>query len=268
MILTLCLSLLSFVVPQSPADELAKDVDAFKDVVADRNSGDAAIPYIDKFLSRYKTNAEAMRGIDEQLELKEGNAEELKKRRKELEKEQKLLADTVWLTFASPARKQVTDDNKRLWTTSAFAFGQMGSHGAAFLLQAAKQDRFDKLPDLRAQFVEQIGNTKHYTTDKDLVDYLDHYQDVVIAGAAKAIGQFGEAPGKTRQFLVENLVKKLESYANAASNIEDTTSVQKYTTVRGPMIQALKNLTPMSFDDPLDWTKWWNNNKNKPELWK
>ncbi|TAH36321.1 MAG: hypothetical protein EYC70_10965 [Planctomycetota bacterium] len=266
MILSLLLASAALVQSADPADELKQEVDAYKEILADRDREDEAIPHIDKFVQRSKANATELREIEDMLELKEGSAEELKKKKKELEKEQKLLADTVWVAFT--ARKQVTEPHLRLWKAAAIALGQMGSHGAGYLVNAYKQDRFDKYPDDRAFMVEQIGYTKDYSKDKELVDLLDFHQDVVIAAAAKAMAQFSGAPGKSRQYMVENLVKILESYSNAASNIEDTTSVQKYTTVRGPLVDALKALTPMSFDQPLDWTKWWNNNKNKPEFWK
>lgn len=267
MILTLLLASVA-AVPQTPPDDLKKDVDAFKDLIADRNSGEAAIPFIDKFVARYKSDAESVHDINDKLELKEGSAEDLKKQKSELEKEQKMLASTVWQSFANPARKQVTDTNLQLWKSAAFAFGQMGEQGSGYLLDAFKQDRFDKQPDFRATLIEQVGYTKDYSKDKDLVDLLDFHQDVVIAAAAKALGQFREAPGERRKFMVENLVKKLESYSNQASDVQDTVSIQKYTTVRGPMVDALKKLTGEAYNEPLEWTKWWNNNKNKPELWK
>jgi len=116
--------------------------------------------------------------------------------------------------------------------------------------------------------VKQVGSTRDWDQWKELVDLLDYKDELVIAAAGEALIKFADAPTKVRQESAKILVKRLESYQNAASSGEDDTARRIYRTVRDPMIRALSALTGQSFRDPLEWTKWWNNVGNKKAYWK
>lgn len=252
---------------EAAGQNLRQTVDSLKEILEGRDREGEAIALMDELVKRHKANAAQLLEIADQLALKQGDTDALKMRQKELDKEQKQVAGAVWLAFK--LRKQVTEPHLTMWKAAAYAFGQMGSGGAGYLLQAFEDDRFNKEVEFRALLVEQIGYTKDYSRAKDLADFLDHSQDAVIAAAARAMVQFRDAPGNARKLLVGNLVTRLESYHIAATNVEDVISVARYTTVRGPMVDALRALTrEASLSEPLEWTKWWNDNKGEAAAWK
>ena len=100
-----------------------------------------------------------------------------------------------------------------------------------------------------------------------LTDTLDFHEEIVAAAAAEALVLFNRAPAKMRRDMVARLVVLLESRHNAATDYSDTTARRIYSTVRKPYIDALSSLTRQTFGDPLDWTKWWNQNKKNAAAW-
>ncbi|KAA3604523.1 MAG: hypothetical protein DWQ01_22055 [Planctomycetota bacterium] len=225
-----------------------------------------AIALVDRMVQLYQGNAKRLTEINEDLELGEGDSRALKKEGKELEKVQESLAKTVFLAFKY--RKRPTERrNLDLWKASAFAFGQMGSHGSVFLWKAFDDKRFNKDVEFRALCVEQVGYTLDYEQAEALLDFLDYKDEEVIAAAGRALSQFEDAPGSIRKECVGKIVKQLESYHNAASELEDNNSKRIYRKVREPLTTALRNLTGESFSDPLDWTRWWNKNKKNRSAW-
>ena len=250
---------------QDPAEVLETQIDAFKDIIKAKKGGEPeAIEKMDFFVQRYRENRDRLVEIDETLELGDGDAKALKKEAKQVAKEQKLLAETVWYSFA---RKRPTKPHMDLWKAAAFAFGQMGADGAEQLWKAFEDKRFNDDVEFRALCVQQVGFTHDYEQAAELTDLLDYKDELVIAAAGEALAQFGGAPGKVRRDCTETLVKRLESYHNASTNYEDTNAIRIFRQVKDPMIRALTALTGQSFRDPVEWTRWWNDNKKDKELW-
>lgn len=246
-------------------DSFEEQVKAYEEILDDRDRESEAIALIDRFVKRYQSHTERLVEIRDLLELDEGDARELKKEADDLEEQQEDLADLVWDAFKE--RKRDTEGHRQLWTAVIYALGQMGPYGAEHLWDAFEDKRFDEAVDTRELIVEQIGATRDWKQWEELVDLLDHHEYQIIAGAARGLTHYRDAPGKVRLEVTEKLVNFLNSYYNAQTNPEDTTARQLYRIVRRPMFEALTAVTGQSFQAPLDWRKWFNDNKKNRELW-
>ena len=249
----------------APQGTHADDVKAYKEILKDRERESEAIALIDGFTNRYAEHSERMIEIADAIEIDEGDIPALKKESKKLVEAQEDLADLVWLSFKE--RKRDTEGHRRLWTSAVFAFGQMGPTGAKYLWKAYEDKRFRKDVEFRGRCVQQVGSTLDWDQWEDLVDLLDHHEDLIIAKAAEALKHYREAPGKIRVEVTSKLVNFLNSYYNAANNPEDTTARQRYRMVGRPMREALSEMTGQSFQDPLKWRLWFNDNKKNKEIW-
>lgn len=268
---TLLLSVYLLAAPQSVSvqQDIDAKIEAYEEVVKSKGRVPEAIAHLDGLLQLYKSLQERAEAIAESLDIGEGEKKELEAEAKQLGKDQESLVDAVWLAFSAKTRKDLRPpENLELWRTAAVVLGYMGPDGAERLWDAFEDKRFNKDVEFRAHIVKQIGSTKDYDQWKELVDLLDYKDELVIAAAGEALVKFGEAPVKIRQSAAEVLVKRLESYQNAAASGEDDTARRIYRTVRDPMIRALSSLTGQSFRDPLEWTKWWNNEGKKKDYWK
>lgn len=248
--------------PQDPFKEKVKE---YKEIIEGRENEDKAIQMIDQFSQRYLEHKDRLLEIADMLEIEEGDAKALKKEIKTIDKSQDELADLVWLAFKE--RKRDTEAHRTLWKSAVFAFGQMGKHGADYLWKASKEKRFKKDTDFQALCIQQVGYTHDYTQAEDLIDLLDHHQDLIIKAAADALTQYGEAPGDVRLLATEKLVNFLNSYYNASLNPDDTVAQARYRLVRRAFLDALTELTKQSFQDPLDWRRWYNKNKKDKDIW-
>lgn len=265
LLLLLPWSLLAAPVRAQDRPDLDDQLKAYTKLLKGKGHEDEIIGTIDRLLSRYKADGERRREIAEALELEEGDLKALRQEDKDLEREQALLVKAVWQAFA--LRKRPTEANRRLWVAMAYALGQMGPDGADYLWKAFADKRVSRDYEFQALCVEQVGMTRDWDQWKKLVDQLDYRDELVAAAAGKALVHFRDAPGRIRRECTERLVKLLEARHNAATNIDDTYSIRVYRTVRQPWLQALSALTGQSFTDPLDWVKWWNDNKNRASAW-
>ena len=264
---TLLSVLLSFsVAAASPQqDTFEEQVEEYKALIKDRDHEHDAIQMIDGFISKFAEHRERLVEIADMLEVEEGDAKALRKEIKTVKKEQEEIADLVWMAFKE--RKRDTEAHRNLWKVAVHAFGQMGEPGAGYLWKAFKEKRFKKDVDFQGLCVKQIGYTHDYSQAEDLVDLLDHHQDLIIKSAAEALIQFGDAPGAVRLECAEKLVNLLNSYYNSSTNPEDTVAQSKYRLVKRSMLDALTELTQQSFQVPLEWRRWFNKNKKNKEIW-
>ncbi len=266
-LLLLLLPVTAFPASATTQDEpLLKDrLDAYVKLLKGKDREDEIKAFLDEFVGRYKANEERRQEIAEARELEEGDPKALRKEEKDLGKEQALLVKAVWQAFA--VRKRPTEENRRIWVTMTYALGQMGGEGASYLWRAFADKRVSRDYEFQALCVEQVGMTRDWNQWKKIVDQLDYRDELVAAAAGRALVHFRDAPGDIRRECTERLVKLLEAWHNAATNIDDTYSIRVYRTVRQPWLKALEALTGQSFTDPLDWVKWWNKNKKRAEAW-
>ena len=249
-------------------DDLEAKLEAYEAVIQDKGRVPEAIAHLDGLLQHYKKLQSRLEEIEESLDIGEGDKKALTKEAKEIGKQQEDLVDATWMAFNAKTRKRDRPpENVELWRTAAVVLGQMGPGGAEKLWDAFEDKRFNKDVEFRAHIVKQVGSTRDWDQWKELVDLLDYKDELVIAAAGEALAKFRDAPADVRQDSVKVLVKRLESYQNAALSGEDDTARRIYRTVRDPMTRALTALTGQSFRDPLDWTKWWNNVGSKKDFW-
>jgi hypothetical protein len=252
--------------PQAAPVDLKEQSASFKKLVRGRDSENEMIAMMDGLLQRWQNNVKTIQNLEDMIEIKEGKISEHKKAIKKLEGEQKEIPAIVFSCFA---RRKVTEPHMRVWRAAVTALGRMGIHGPPYLWRAFEDRRFSREVDFRGRCVHQVGYTLDFKQSEELLDLLDHHQELVIAKAAEALALFGDAPGLTRKECTKQLVKKLEAYHSAATAQEADLEAQKlYRTVREPMLRALRIMTGQDFRDAQDWTRWWNKNKKNKAVWK
>lgn len=207
--------------------------------------------------------------VEEQAQLmldrKQGNSSDHKRTLRDSERLRKDLADHAWMAIRFRTRDNA--DNKKIWSKAIWALGGMPDHGCKYLWKAFEDKRFRKDSKTQAECIRQIGRTKDYSQYEDLLDLLKHHDYQVIAGAAQAFQNYGDAPGKIRHECTKRLVKQLESFDNAA-NEGGTSAGKRLGWTKGPMMKALTAITGQRYGSSLAWTRFWNKNKNKKALWK
>jgi hypothetical protein len=152
-------------------------------------------------------------------------------------------------------------DDKGLFVGATVALGACGAPAGATLQAAFGHKAFKKDPEMLRLFAVELGRTLDEKSVPFLVDLLDFKFFEVTAGTAEGMSFFHSAPLKTRKLLVGPLVKTLESAANAALDLQDVLAKERYGIIGSPIIDALQKLTGQSLRQPLEWTKWWNDNK-------
>jgi hypothetical protein len=212
--------------------------------------------------------------ITNQLEAAENPGEEdskseMKKIVKSLRRDLAKIADSLMGVILHPRRKQITAENMKIWQSAVRSLGQLREFGAHDLWQMfSKNKKFRDEADFMKLCLVEIGTTKDYTKTTNLVDLLDDSEFLYIAGAAEALAQFGDAPGKQRRAAVEVLSKYVSQYYENIQSTPSNEEVQRKNRICSPpMIKALTALTGKKIVRPLEWTAWWNENKNKSELW-
>jgi hypothetical protein len=212
--------------------------------------------------------------ITNQLEAAENPGEadsksEMKKIVKSSRRSLSKIADNLMGVILHSHRKQITAENMKIWQSAVKSLGQLGEFGAHNIWQIfSKTKKFRDEADFLKLCLIEIGSTKDYTKTTDLLDLLDNSEFLYIAGAAEALAQFGDAPGKQRRAAVEVLSKSVSQYYEQIQSApSDEESQRKYRICSQPMIKALTALTGQQIVRPLEWTAWWNDNKNKSELW-
>ena len=246
---------------------------------------DEQLAALDKLMRGKENQAEVLESIarlrvtavviSNQLQAAENPGEddsksEMKKIVKSSRRSLSKIADNLMGVILHPRRKQITAENMKIWQSAVMSLGQLGEFGAHDLWQIfSKNKKFRDEADFMKLCLIEIGATKDYTKTTDLVDLLDNSEFLYIAGAAEALAQFGDAPGKQRRSAVEVLSKYISQYYEKIQSApSDEESHRKYRICSQPMIKALTALTGQKILRPLEWTAWWNDNKNKSDLWR
>lgn len=164
------------------------------------------------------------------------------------------------------AKRDEADD--KLFEAVVNSFANMGELGEKATIKNLKTSSVDKRRGVLAAALRSLGLHKNVADVKVLTDYLVHNEPMVVAGAAEALGQFGDQPEKVRKPIVEELVKNYAQYSSAASNTSATnaqkaTAKDRLNTVEKPFQVALQTLTGQEFKDAPSAQKWFNDNKTK-----
>jgi len=251
-------------------EELKDLIKRFDGILKSKVNEGEAIKLMDDFILRFRALDNEIIAIDDNLEIGEGDAKAQRVARKSKVKDMEEIAEVVYRSFIHKGRKKITEGNLQLWKAAAYTLGQMGEDGGKYLMKAFELKKFRDEPELRGLCLEQIGYTHAYKDfAEELIDLLDHSEYLFIAKAADALAQFGEAPGKIRKLAIERMSKLLaQNYEATITDKRDEEAQKKYRMTGRSMQNALEALAHVSLEGPLDWTEWWNKNKNKAEVWR
>lgn len=156
----------------------------------------------------------------------------------------------------------------KLYTTSVVALSRMGPESVK-PLQKLIGDRAHKANrDLLRRAVLALGKTKDAGSVGFLLDLRNHKENVLVAAAAEALGEYSELPVEKRKQIFEELLKvlmalKVEVDQAQAGGTPDNDKSERYQTISGPILGTLQRLSGHEEREPDKWQAWWNNNKKK-----
>jgi hypothetical protein len=119
---------------------------------------------------------------------------------------------------------------------------------------------------IKAFIIEAIGFNNDKSAIKDLCKLLWDDESEIIKATCKALASYSKLPLKERKPIVQELVKvyaNINSLSVANPKREDYRQQLMQTEVQ--FNEALRALTLQSFDNAVDWRKWYNDNKSKPK---
>jgi hypothetical protein len=156
-------------------------------------------------------------------------------------------------------------------------FAEMGKKGKDALFWALKhknlkiktkneESDWRKKLAIQCFIVEAIGFNNEKSSIKPLCKLLWEDEALIVKATCKALSQYSKLPLKERKSIVEELVKvyaNINSLSVANPKREDYRERLLQTEVS--FNEALRALTLKSFENSVDWQKWYNDNKNKPK---
>ncbi len=249
---------------EPPSNEQA--LEQYKELLKDKKKTTEVQAALEDLQRRYAVSLEAERGFQLKIARGEGKATEWKRALRDGERERQDLAQGVYRAFR--VRTRENPGNAGIWRKGVWALARMPEHGADLLWRVFKDKRFRKDSKFLSAVVDGVGRTQDYAQYQELLDLLQHHDYSVLAAAAGAFRYYKEAPGSIRRECTKELVKKAESYRNAANSNDGYSSNERWGKCRGPMMRSLTTLTGEAYEDTLGWTRFWNKNKNKRELWR
>lgn len=230
-------------VPKDPDPQVAKDVTAFKELVADKKMSKdlEARTYLSKWVQSY----DGMHPKDQ--------------------------ANVVSALSAVFLRaKQREPDKLELYDAAAVLLSRMGKPGAKVLHDAFVNGRFRKpewIP-LRGRLIACLGETKDLGSWDFILDTaLRDPEDQIMAKAGGALANYEKADIKVRREIVKKLLKRFVEIQNQSrtESLDDPvaqTRQRTYAAIADPWNTALAKLSGQAFRSPQDWEKWWNNHKD------
>jgi len=122
-----------------------------------------------------------------------------------------------------------------------------------------------KKMEIQTFIIEAIGFNKHPSSLKELCKLLwDDSAEIIIA-TCKALACYKKLPLKERKPIVKELVKVYVNINSlSVANPKRPDYREKLIRVEVPFNETLRALTLQSIESPVEWERWYNNNKNKP----
>lgn len=172
--------------------------------------------------------------------------------------------------LAEPTGREAKEEQEqpRLFQTTIVALSAFHELGCERLTTAYARDDYKKAKKFRGRILQMIGKTEQESAVKFLLDKLKDKDDVIVADAITALGNYTKAKEEIKKDIIDKLVKEFNSsYGNAADSSTPQGKVAKdrYDLIAPGMIDTLQKISNQSaFRDPREWEKWWQNNKKKP----
>ncbi len=163
-------------------------------------------------------------------------------------------------------RRPLSEDvpNNKLYMAAAVCLGEMGTEAAPVLVKYIGHKRHKKNLSLQRALILSLGKVKDPKSIKTLLDLLKNKDNVVIAAAAEALGEYKGAPQKIRKEAFNELLKLLTTIkALKDGDMNDIASRDKYDVIAAPITTSLQLLSGHDARKPEDWQRWWNKNKKK-----
>jgi hypothetical protein len=158
--------------------------------------------------------------------------------------------------------------NDKLAIAAADVLGQMGPESVATLITWIGNKNVRRDIALQRQLVLSLGKTRDKEGIKTLTLSLENKDAPVVAAAAEAIGEFGDAKLDVRKELFSSVLKNLMSAKNAKDAESQSTggpkgsiATERYDTVAAPLMTTLHKLTKHDESTPEGWEHWWNKNR-------
>jgi len=182
--------------------------------------------------------------------------------------DKKLISDAVAknLTLERPPLGP-NEEQHKLYQTSVVALGQMGELGSKHLMGAFEMKEWKRDARFRGRILTSIGSTKDANAVEFLIKVLNDKDDGIVADCSAAFGSYNTAKEDVRKKIVEKLVNLLNSSQSQAadpSTPQGKVAKDRYEKISPAIIESLQKLTNQTLRQPLEWQKWWNNNKQKP----
>ena len=163
-------------------------------------------------------------------------------------------------------RKQTKEglfDNK-LHRAAAVALGTMGPESVKDLSKWVGHKNFTKDLQTQRELILALGKTKDEDAVDTLVDLLSNHEQKTQAAAAEALTQFADIEQKERKVIFKKVLDQITSAkVDIDNDVTDPIARDRYDTIAGPMLDALRVLSGQEIRDPLEFRTWWNKNKKK-----
>ncbi len=160
-----------------------------------------------------------------------------------------------------------SQEQPRIFLTCVVALSQMSTHGSKHLQAAYDFREWKRDISFRGRILKLIGDTKDASAVEFLIKELVDKDAPIVADAASALGNFVDAKEDDRKKIAEkliNLINSLQGQAADTSTPQGLDARQRYEAISPGAIDSLQRLTGQTFRQPIEWQKWWNDNKSKP----
>jgi hypothetical protein len=136
------------------------------------------------------------------------------------------------------------------------------------LMAFQKHSRLKKDERVRIGVCRALGGSADPIAVEFLIDRLRDPNDEVIAAAAEAAGAYRHASQEIRKDLFQTIVDQYDSMwnlmntVNADRVVEKSRAEKKWAITGKAMEKSLQLLSNVTQNDPAEWRRWWNKNKN------
>lgn len=137
------------------------------------------------------------------------------------------------------------------------------------LIALLKHSKLKKESRIRIGVCRALGGSADPYAVDTLIDRMRDKDDEVIAAAVEAAGAYRYAKESVRKDLFQTIVDmyvsmwNLKNSVNPDHVVEKTRAERKWEITAASMEKSLQLLSNVTQNDPPEWRRWWNKNKNK-----